>query len=90
MFLHQLSDGLHIVAPNRVDQSAGKHQPRPTRRLIAACKHKLRIGELGFAWFNLLGVMLVQFGKRGWIAGSNLTEQILCLMFELIEIRADW
>ena len=38
--------GFHIVAPDRVDEFASLHQPRPTRRTITPRQHQLRIRQL--------------------------------------------
>ena len=78
-----------VVAPDRVDQLHGLHEPRPARRLVAAREHELRVGELGVGRVERIGMVLAQLGERGGIAGVNRAEQILGLVLELVEVGTD-
>jgi hypothetical protein len=45
MLEHKRSNGVDIVAPDRVNELARLDEPRPTRDTIAAGEYELRIGE---------------------------------------------
>src|SRR4029450_1497380 len=82
-------DTLRFVTPDRVDQVAALHEARPARRLITAREHEFRIRKLRGFGRDGLGMVRPQIVERGRVAGVDRLQQILRLVPELIEIRAD-
>ena len=87
VLLDHRANGGDVVAPDRVDQLARLHQSRPARRLVAARQHELRIGQLYARGVRSLGMVLLELGERGGIAGAHGAEQILGLVLELRQVR---
>ena len=89
MFQHECADGLYIVPPNGINELAGKREPGPAWSFIAARQNKLGVGEFGGAGFDRPVKGLLNSAIAGRIALAKLTEQVLGLVFELIEVRAN-
>jgi hypothetical protein len=47
MLEHQRAHGVHVVAPDGIDQPAREHEPGPARPFVASREHELRVGEQG-------------------------------------------
>src|SRR5262245_29318523 len=90
MLQDQIADGVYVIAPDRVGHPAGERQARPTRQPIAAGERELRVGKLGGARSDILGMTFLKLSYRDGIASLDGVKQIFGLMFELIEIRANW
>jgi hypothetical protein len=66
MLQDDFASGVHIVAPDGVDQ--------------AAREHELRVGELGDGWRDLFGMVTVKIRDRRRIATADGAEQVLRLV----------
>ena len=86
---HQLTNGRHVVAPDRVGHPAGEHQSRPARQAVAAGQRALRIGEPDALRLALSRAVLLEHRDRRGIAAPDVAQQILRLVPKLIEVRAD-
>lgn len=96
LFLHQVRMGdqqvahlRHVVLPDGVDQLAGQHQPGPARRLVAACQHELRVGELRRRGVEVLRVELGEIGERRRFAAARGAQQLFGLLLQLFEVGND-
>ena len=90
MLQHQVADGVYVVAPDRINHSAGEREARPVRQAIASGERELRVGQLGGAWFEVLWMMFLKLRYRDGIALPDGVEQVFRLVFELIEVGTDW
>src|SRR5206468_812107 len=86
---HDAAHCVDIVAPNGIDDLATLDQSRPTRRAIFPREGELRIRELGVRRIYLFGVMCAESGNRVRIAIVNGAEEILGLVLQLIQVRAE-
>ncbi len=90
IFGHQFADDLSIATPDRVGHAACDHQTRPVRQPVASRQCGLGIGEFDFCGIDgLLGMMLTQLRDRSRVSLPDGPQQILGLMFELIEVGTD-
>src|ERR1700692_1157616 len=89
MSQYEVAHRLEIVAPDRVDELASKHQTRPARRLVAAREQEPRVGELGFRGIDFLRLTLREVSYRGRIAAANRAKEVLCLVLQLFQVGAN-
>ncbi len=89
ILLNEFTNHCDVIAPDRVDELAGLDQSRPTRCFITAREGELCISQLDLIGCDFVWVMLVELGDGGRIAFANGAQQILRLVFELIEVRTD-
>ena len=68
---------------------AGEHEARPTRRLVTAREHELRIGELGAGGIDLVRMVFLELRDGVWIAAMDGAEQVLGLVLQLIQVRTN-
>jgi hypothetical protein len=85
----QLPDRVCVVAPDRVDDPAGQHERGPVRQAVGAGQGELRVGELGVGGFDRVRVMCAKLRERGGAAASDVAQEVLGLVAELIEVWAD-
>src|SRR5262245_65744468 len=90
MLQHQIADGVYVVSPDGINHSAGERQARPTRQAIASGERDMRVGQLGGAGFDILGMMFLKLRYRDRVALPDGVEQVFGLVFELIEVGTDW
>ena len=90
MFQNQFANTVSIIVANGIGHPAGEHQSRPARQTIATRERQLRMRELCFARFDSFRMAFPQFGNCHWVAPPDIAEQILRLLFELIEIWMNW
>ena len=83
------ADGVEVVAPDRVREPHGVHEPRPARRLVAARQRQLRVCQPGGSGIDGFRMVLAEFSDRFRVAGMNGVEEFLGLAMELIEIGTD-
>src|SRR5262245_35537140 len=89
MLQNKVADGVYVVAPDRIDHSAGEREARPARQAVASGERELRVGQFGGAGFDILGMMFPQLCDRVRIALPDGMEQVFGLVFELIEVGTD-
>jgi hypothetical protein len=89
VFQHQRPERVHIIAPDRVDHPAGEQESRPARDVVAPRQDELGVGQLGGGRIDLSRMVLDQVCERGGVAETDLAEEILRQMPELVEVGAD-
>jgi hypothetical protein len=85
----QPTDGVDVVAPDRGDHLTRLHEARPARRLVAARKDELRVGQLGAPGVDRVGVVTLELRDRRRITLADRAEQVLRLVLELLEVGTD-
>src|SRR5262245_44684784 len=86
---HELANCVGIVAADRVGEPYGVNEPRPARCVIASCQHELRVRQLRGGGIDELRMVLVQFGDRTCVAGTNGAKKFLGLTMKLLRVWPD-
>ncbi len=73
--------------PDRIDDFDMLNEPSPTRLPVTACEKELRVGKLHARRFNWIGMTSFQLRNGRRITGVDRTEEVLCLVSELIQVR---
>jgi hypothetical protein len=90
MLQNQFADGVGVIAPDRVNHSAGEDEARPVRQTVTSGERELRVGQPGGAGLYILRVMFLKLRHRDRVALPDGVEQVFGLVFELIEVGTDW
>ena len=85
----EVADGINIVLPDRIDQSAGQHQALPTVNAVAARKCPLGIGQLCLSRSCRVKAVLLYERHRLRLVRIEIAQQVFRLPAELSEIGAN-
>jgi len=82
-----VTDGLDVVALNRLDQLADRDQSRPAAGAVAPRENELGVGKLRAFCGDALRMVLAKVADRGPFPVAKGTQQVLRLVLELVQVR---